>query len=269
MTLRRFFFATLIFIFPAALHAENRTTWEMDESYEGQYPDSYRSLLNEIPILMRQTLIDIAGKIGLNYQDGWANPLTVGFTDTVGWGAENILAYVQLFKTDVGIAQELRVNLGAYEHQKFDFEKVFAHELTHAMLNDALGGSAASVIPPWFHEGLAVYAADQGEKMLKSYVYSNSGFAAERLLNGLDSPHGALDYAEDYLAFRYIESRYGSLGIHSFVREVINRQGNIPAALDYTLHETWSEFQQHVKEFGAQEIKDIGPAKRGQHEKPY
>lgn len=268
MRIRRFLFAASVF-FPAVCFSADRHQWTTDETYLGAHTDSYRRLLYDVPILMRQTLIDIAVKTGLNFQDGWANPMTVGFTDTVPWGAESVLAYVQLFRTSTGIEQELRVNLGAYEKEKFDFEKVFAHELTHAMLNDELGGTAATVIPVWFHEGLAVYAADQGEKMLKSYVYSNSGYAAERLLNGLDGPHGALDYAEDYLAFRYIESRYGSNGVHAFVKDVIQRKGDIVSALDYTLHENWDDFQLHVREYGKEQIKAIGPARRGQYEKPY
>ncbi len=225
--------------------------------------------MNEVPILMRQTLIDIAGKTGLNFQDGWSFPMTVGFTDEVPWGSESVLAYVQLMRTPAGMEQELRINLKAYGDRNFDFEKVFAHELTHAMLNDALAGTASTVMPVWFHEGLAVYAAGQGEQMLRSYVYANSGFAAERLLNGLDGPHGALDYAEDYLAFEYIHSRYGINGVHAFVREVINRKGDILTALDYSLHESWEDFNAHIKEFGREKIKEIGPAKRGQHERPY
>lgn len=267
MTARLFFIALLLSL-SAPLAADSRHAWQMDESYTGVHQDTYRKLLHEIPILMRQTLIDIAGKTGLNFQDGWNHPITVGFTDEVPWGTESVLAYVQLFETQIGIAQELRVNLGAYTKKSFDFEKVFSHELTHAVLNDSLGGMAARVIPVWFHEGLAVYAAEQGEKMFKSYVYANSGFA-DGMLNGLDGPHTALDYAEDYLAFKYIEHRYGTTAVHSFVREVIARKGDIVSALDYTIHEDWSGFQQNVQNFGRDEIKKIGPAKRGQYESPY
>jgi hypothetical protein len=263
-------FLTLSLFFCSFVSAdESRYNWQLDESYAGSHQDSYRKLLHEIPILMRQTLIDIAGRTGLNFQEGWSHPINVGFTDDAPYGAENVLAYVQLLQTADGIEQELRINLPAYDHENFNFDKVFAHELTHAMLNDALGGAAAHVIPVWFHEGLAVYTAGQGEQMLKSYVYANSGFASERILNGLDGPHGALDYAEDYLAFGYIERQYGTTGVHAFIQETLRRKGDVVGALDYALHETWADFERNVHAYGEEEIKRIGPAKRGQYEKPY
>jgi len=55
--------------------------------------------------------------------------------------------------------------LAAYEKLKFDFEVVLAHELVHAMLNDALGVEAKAVFPRWLNEGIAVYAAGEASKL--------------------------------------------------------------------------------------------------------
>jgi hypothetical protein len=257
--------ATLI----AAASAQERTPWKMDENYQGAHQASFQRLRYEVPILMRQTLIDIAVKLGLDFRDGWAFPMTVRFVDTAPWGAENVLAYVHLFNGEKGVEQTLNINLAAYAQSQFDFDKVFKHELTHAMLNDAFGEEAALKLPIWLHEGVAVFAADQGEKVVKAYVYSTSGFSETKMLNGLEGPHGALDYAEDYLAIKYINSRYGVTGLHTFMRDLVAKKGNIPAVLDYSFRETWDGFQKNVHEFAKKEIKAVGPAKRGQYEKPY
>jgi hypothetical protein len=249
--------------------AAQRVPWTLDDSYTGSHRDSYQRLKYEIPILMRQTLINIAIRTGLNFQDGWDFPLTVRFVDDAPWGAENVLAYVQMASGEKGPVQTLNICLTAYDRDHFDFEKVFAHELTHAMLNDAVGTQATQVLPVWLHEGLAVFAADQGESVVKSYVYNTDPFSESRMLNGLDGPHGALDYAEDYLAIKYINVRHGSNGLHNFIRDIVDKKGDVNAAMEYSLRESWDEFQKNAREFAKGEIKAVGPVKRGGYEKPY
>lgn len=241
----------------------------MDENYQGPHRASFNRLRNEIPVLMRQTLIDLSVRLGLDFRDGWKYPLTIGFVDQAPWGVENVLAYVQLYRTEDHFGQVLNINLASYNKEQFNFEKVLAHELTHAMINDAIGGQAAMVLPRWFHEGLAVYGAEQGDQMLKSYVYQTSGFSSSQLLNGLEIHDSAFDYAEDFLAFKYIYKKRGQASLHNFVQEVLKREGDVPGAIEYICLESWDEFQASVREFSKEEIKDIGPRRRGSYEKPY
>ncbi|MCB4756152.1 MAG: hypothetical protein LHV69_03815 [Elusimicrobia bacterium] len=252
-----------------AIDVPARVPWNLDESYKGDYPDTAEKLRWEVPILMRQTLIDLSVKLGLSYEEGWRYPLTVQFVDGAPGGMENALAFVALAKTEKGIAQSLNINVWAYQKENFDFDKVLAHELVHAMLNDALGAEAALLLPVWLHEGLAVYGAGQGEKMLKNYVYRTSGWSEAKILNGLEGPHGALDYAEDYLAIKYIYEKHGQNSLHNFVRGVVGHRGDIPPAIESSCFETWDDFQKHVRAYSKEEIKRIGPAKRGYNEKPY
>lgn len=214
-------------------------------------------------------MIDIAVKLGLQFEEGWRYPLTVGFVDGSPFGVENVLAYVQLRSSEGGFSQVLNINLAAYEANQYDYKKVFTHELIHAMLNDALGGEAALKLPVWLHEGLAVYGADQGERMLKNYVYATNGFSESQLLNGLEGDHGAADYAEDYLAIKYLAVKKGPNCLKGFVRETIAREGNFKEALSYSCFESWDDFQRNVKEFSKEEIAEIGPARFGYDEKPY
>jgi hypothetical protein len=218
---------------------------------------------------MRQTQIDVSIRLGMRFQEGWRYPLIIGFVDRSPHGVENALAYVQLMTDGQKFLQQLNVNLAAYERDNFNFKKVFAHELVHAMINDAMGGNASSVLPLWFHEGLAVFGADQGEQMIKSYVYQTSGFSESQLLNGIETHRTGYDYAEDYWAIKYIYEKIGPNHLHNFVREVIKRRGDIPGALQYTCFISWDQYQKKVTEFAKDEIERIGPRRKGKYKNPY
>ena len=261
----------LPFLFPPKLlWAEERIEWEYVDEYGGPFQDEYESLRWDIPNLIRQTVIDLSGKLGFPYDEGWRFPLKVRYTDKSGRGAENLLAYVALYKTsDENFFQELNINLAAYSKHKFNYEKTLAHELVHAMMNDALGGEAAAFFPRWLNEGLAVFGADEGDQMVKSYVHKYYGFAEQKILNGLEGPHGALDYAEDYLAVKYISENHGPNAISFFIREIINRNGDVKGAYEYATSEDWASFLENSREFSKEEIGRIKPPRRGKHEKPF
>ncbi len=266
------FLLTFLYIY-SSLSAEDvqpRQEWKMDESYTGSLRSEYDQLRWKVPGLMRQTELNLSVRTGLNFQEGWQYQLTIRFVDDIPPGLENALAWVQLGGDDKGhFAQFLNVNLAAYSREKFNFEKVFAHELTHAMVNDSLGGPAALVLPIWFHEGIAVFAANQGDQMVEVYANQFYPNAAQQILNGLDGPHGALDYAEDYLAFKYVWERKGMNAFHNFIKEVTKRKGDIPGALQYTCNVSYENFQNEVRSYGAEVIKSLGVPRRGDATRPY
>ncbi len=238
----------------APLKAETLQEWTMEENYSGPYSNSFNKLRYEVPILMRQTMIDLSVRCGLDFQEGWRMPMIVRFVDGSPMGVENVLAYVQMGRySDGSYAQSLNINLAAYDKEHFNFDKVFAHELVHAMLNDSMGGESNS-LPTWFHEGLAVYGAGQGDQMTAAYVARYPTVNASYFINGLEGPHGALDYAEDYLAFKYIHDRHGVTSLQNLIKEVIKRKGDIPGALEYTCFENWDEFKDNARKFSEDEI---------------
>lgn len=258
----------LVIVFGSLAHAD-RLQWTLNEEYDGPHRASFQKLRYLIPNLMRQTTLNIAVRLGMDFQEGWQYPLTIGFVDGSPYGTENILAYVQLYRDDQGhFGQLLNINLEAFDVEGFDFEKVFTHELVHAMMNDSIGGEAAIKLPTWFQEGIAVFGADQGDEMVKVYAHNNFG-TGRIMINGLEGQHGALDYAEDYLAFKFINEKVSSNALHNFVREVLSRQGDIPGALQYTCQLNWDEFNKKLKEYSEGVIKDLGPSRRGESTRPY
>jgi hypothetical protein len=242
--------------------------WQLDERYDGEHPGDFGRLRYEVPILIRQTLIDIAVATGLDFQEGWNHPLSIRFADTAPPGVENALAYVEFFSDGTNAAQRLSINLAAYAAEPFNFDKVFRHELFHAMLNDALGLNATN-IPIWLHEGLAVYAAGQGEQMINSYLSKVETGEEERFVNGLDGPHGGADYVEDYLAIKYIRERHGINSIKAFARELVARKGDVPSAIEASCFEDYAAFQANARDFAVSELVRIKRTLRGAQAGPF
>ncbi|OVE77814.1 hypothetical protein BVX98_01960 [bacterium F11] len=262
--------SVLFFLSPLLLFSKNRVQVDYLNEYSGPHQDDFNELQWEIPNLVRQTTIDMSIKIGLPYNEGWQYPMTVKYTDKAGAGAESLLAYVILYQTNKGdFFQELHINLAAYAKQKFDYEKTLSHELIHAMMNDAVGGEAARLLPVWLHEGLAVYGSGEGEGMLRSYVHRFYGFAEQKLLNGLTGPHGALDYVEDYLAVKYIVEAHGPNALPFFIRQLIEKDGKVEAAYEYSTGESWDDFITQSRKYAEDTIKEIKPPRRGRGEDPY
>lgn len=234
----------------------------MDETYAGSHANSFAKLRYDVPILMRQTLIDLSVRCGLDFNEGWQTPLTIRFDDTAPNGVENILAYVQMYRDSKGrIGQFLVVNLSAYDKENFNFKKVFAHELVHAMLNDSLGLDSTK-LPVWFHEGLAVYGADQGEQMMDVYVSEYPEASESYFINGLEGPHNALDYLEDYLAFKYIHDEHGVNSLRNLIQEVTLKKKDIPSAVDYTCGENFERFKENARKFAEEEVKRVSRSNR-------
>lgn len=260
------FLSALPFLFAGS---EDRTPWVLDETYNGSHPSAFQELKWKIPALVRQTQINMAVRLGLRFEEGWRYPLAVRFRDKSPVGTENVLAYVELTDQDGVVSQSLVINVGAYTRTSFDFERVFAHELVHAMINDALGAKSALIFPVWLNEGLAVYGADQGEQVMLSYVHRMWGFAEGRLINGLDGPHTAYDYVEDYLAIKYINDTHGVNALHNFVRKLVDLRGNVREAYESATNESWDKFLKKARQFAVAQIRSVEPPQRGKIEDPY
>ena len=261
--------ALLSSVFPVrAEESLQRYDWKLDENYAGAHADDFSRLRYEVPNLMRQSQIDIAVATGLDFQEGWSHPLQIRFVDGSPAGVENALAYVELITDGKRQAQRMNINLGAYAGGKFNFDKVFRHELFHAMLNDALGPDAPS-LPRWLHEGMAVYAADQGEQLINAYLTQIEAGDEERFINGLEGPHTAEDYVEDYLAFKYMRERHGANAIQAFSRTLVASKGDVPAAIRAACSEDWAGFQESARTYSIEELKRIKRTLRGTQAAPY
>ena len=251
----------------SGVRAEPRFPCRVDDSYSGPRQEAFQKLRFAIPGLAQADQVEVSSKMGLDYRDGFRYPLTIGFTDSPLPMGEYALAYVHLYQYGTEIRQEMNINLEAYAQSSFDFEKVFAHEMSHAILADALGKEAFGKLPTWLIEGLALWVAGQGEELARAEAHRYPAFAERVLVRDLTQPASAAMYPQYFLAVEYIEKTKGAAAIQNLVHDLAGGK-TFPEALAYNV-EGWEDFQKNVRDFSTRYIQSLGPGEYGKKERPY
>lgn len=139
----------------------------------------------------------------------------------------------------------------------YDIEKKLIHELTHAVMRDAMRENYR-LLPRWFREGIAVWSASQIESK-KKYLVSGSVFIDKKpllLINGLEGKHTLDDYLEDGLFFEYIESQYGHAAVKSVVQLVIEGV-SYQQALESVLKNDWEKITEAASLYAKEEVSNF------------
>ncbi len=200
---------------------------------------------------------EIAAQLGLPNSRGFEHPVLVRFTDGAPALSENPYFYVVAKSSGTAFVQEIVGNVDAFARRSRkpdpgfrDFQGGFRYALAKAMLNDLAAGKGDTT-PLWFQEGVAVYAAGNGDALLRSVVHEaleeheDEGFEGE-----LDSPGPFLshrDLAQYYLAVNYIAS-LGSL--RSFVSHIVSGDSELDATI-HTFGFDWPTLQAKIRVYSA------------------
>jgi len=150
-----------------------------------------------------------------------------------------------------------------------DLRRTLVHEMVHALLRAALGRRHRD-LPSWAREGLAVWAAGQGEEKLAvnlSAVWHEED-PVGRLLNGLEGPHTMRDYAEDYLAFEFMEAEGGPQWVRRVVRELIEG-ATIKMAIQSVTGWEWTEFAQRARAYAIKRVKGVAANGRAEYRRAH
>ena len=103
----------------------------------------------------------------------------------------------------------IRVPVKGAQQNLPEFDRVLAHELTHAMIT----GLAPRGVPPWLHEGLASYFEPHDLASAKRVLRQTGPVPSEVLLGGftrLDGRQAAAAYAESLLLADVLMRRAGT-----------------------------------------------------------
>jgi hypothetical protein len=233
----------------------------MVSDYHGTFPDAFTQQFDRVRLLTRQAQLEVSSRLGLfQYQEGFHYPIRIRFEDNAPAGLENTLAFVRLMQNSQGeFSQELVVNLNETRQGAMDFDQVFFHEMTHAVLNDAVGGEASLKIPHWIQEGLAQYVSNEGEPRLRKATAGLTRLTVHVLLCDLNGPYSSRAYPQYYLAIKYLYEKYTSNAIQALVRMLIDGKP-CREALQETTGVPWERFQQDLHDYSLNTLKDIvGP----------
>jgi len=224
--------------------------------YEGSHPDLYAQQQDRVRLLIRQAQLEISSQLGLfHYQEGFRCPLIVRFDDTPAPGVEHALAYVQSGMTARGdFAQRLVINLDVMQQSGgADFDRIFYHEMTHAVLNDAVVSQSHGALPSWVQEGLAVYISGEGKDRVRGLAQHYRKSQAAAAVRDLEDP--ILDYSRDYLAFRYLYDKHSVNSLQAFVRLIASGKAPI-AAIEERTGLSWDTFRQQLKEYSTEAYRE-------------
>ncbi len=224
--------------------------------YQGADPTAYATQYDRVRLLVKQAQLEVSSKLGLiQYQEGFQYPLTIVFQDGAPTGLESALAYVQLQSNGDGFRQQLVVNVPAAAQSGMDFDTVFTHEMTHAVMNDAVGGQASLRIPHWVQEGLAQYVSGEGEGRIKKAASQTSWDNLSILLWDLDSPYTGAAYPQYYLNIRFILEHGSINALQGFIRNLIDGK-SVADSLKDTLFMDIPQYQHALRSYSLRAFQD-------------
>ena len=226
------------------------------KDYAGRHQEEFVTQFDRVRLLARQAQLEASARLGLmQYRQGFTNPLIIRFEEGAPSGIENALAYVRLLQSRAGFAQELVVNLDATAVSPVDFDTIFYHEMTHAVMNDAVGGEASAKIPHWVQEGLAQYVSGEGKSRVTQAAQGFKKSQVQALLYDLDGPYTGNAYPQYYLAIECLYEKHTVNAVQALVRDLILGKSVIEAIEDNT-GLGWVKFQDEVRDYSLKVLQD-------------
>ena len=225
--------------------------------YAGPYQTEFAAQFDRVRLLVRQAQLEVSSRLGLlQYQEGFRYPLTIRFDDGAPAGLENALAYVRFGRRGQGFEQELVVNLDELAARPSDFDSVFYHEMTHAVMNDAVGEEASYRIPRWLQEGLAVFVSGDGDLRVQMAGDRLPKSLARTLVFKLDGPVYGNAYPQYYLAVKYLLDKHSINAVQGVVRELIEGKP-LTEAIQNATGLSWEQYKQNVSAYSLRIFQDL------------
>lgn len=226
--------------------------------YSGKYAADPRcaAFVDELPAQMKEAARAMSGRLGLPPSD--AGNVVLELVDRpLGPNKDVVLGGTSTRSENGRVVQWITLNPESHFAAGADFDQELAHEMTHALLRNALGDANHRVLPKWVREGLAVWAAGQGPGRVAFWltIHWEKPDPVAVLLNGLENEkHSLEDYPEDYLAIAAIESERGLEGVRAFVRLLAAGRNCHDAAAE-VMGWTWEEFGKFASVFAEKQIR--------------
>jgi hypothetical protein len=229
------------------------------EKYANDVKDDYLQELTRVRTYLSIAERNIATQLGLmQYGEGFFHPVQIRFDDGSPAVNQNPFFYVLVRQPgSEDFRQELVVNVEAYARNRKDsnwkdnaLRNGFYYAMAQLMFNDLTRGQG---FPLWVQEGLAVYVSGSGEAMLADAVGKTRRSDVPNLIIELNQPYPYLtknQWAQYYLAIKYISDTGGVNGFQAFVREIVS--GSSAAdTVRRTLNQEWPDFKKNVHTYTA------------------
>jgi hypothetical protein len=249
----------VLLCFTSAAHGASpsaRIPATLIKEYTGSHPDVFTAEFDRVRVLAHVAQVEVSSRLGLmQYREGFQYPLTIRFEDGAPPGLESALAYVYLKSSAKGFEQALVINVEALAQNPSDFDTVFYHEMTHAVMNDAVGGEASIRIPHWAQEGLAIYVSGEGDERVKNAAQHFRRSQAGALVMDVDGPYSGYAYPQYYLAIKYFVDAGSTSALQAFVRHLIFGKSAAEAIFE-SLNMDLPTFKKNLSEYSLKIFQD-------------
>jgi hypothetical protein len=253
----------LLLFSPGKARAENPPVFHapvLDNKYTGGFPDDYLQELSRVQTFLSIAQQNIATQLGLTQGNGFQHPVQIRFDDGAPRLSENTYFYVVVQGNGDDFKQDLVANVETFARKRKegnwkepDLRNGFYYAMTKLLLNDLTQGQGLTL---WIQEGAAVYVSGSGEGFVQEVAAHVSRSKADRLVDDLNTvPEHItkLNYAQYYLAIKYIYNTGGINALQNFLRETVNG-ATTSDAVQHTLGFLWPEFQHNVKTYSLQQF---------------
>ncbi len=220
-------FATAAFVLLLPLVSE--AVLHIDTSYSGKFRShpGFAKILADLPFVYQESFQRIEKSLGIPAREQMY--VVVMFSDHLTYKGFRLRGKRQSIRTaNRTIVHYIHIDLDFLINGQATLLEEMTHEMTHAVMADAMGLKEYDALPMWIKEGTAVHAADQGLARIKALT--RRGFDINAI-GGEDenidgNPISLEKYVENYLKIRFLLKSFGSSALHRFVKRLM-KSGDI------------------------------------------
>ena len=218
------------------------------------YSSKVGKIYEQMTEIRAKALANLEMRLGIKYEDNNSILIRlrdIGIKDARGKGI--LMAQRITENNENGESMVIQLFNEYIMMNMVDTQEELNHEITHAVMRELLGKESYTRLPKWFREGTAVYCASQGKSKMDVIFSSAFNTDMNKFINGLEGKHSFSDYAEDYLAFDYIEKEHSIDKLKEIVRRVVFEKETYQAAVAGSLGMPYSGFLEKAKEHALQQ----------------
>ncbi len=222
---RNFFRILFLALFPVIIFSgKARAAFNIDTSYDGRYRGfpELEKILADLPYVYQEGLTKINKALGIPVPS--KINVVVIFSDHLTHNGLRLRGKRRSVEGEKGrIIHYIYLDLEFLVNGQATLIEEMTHELTHAVMAEALGLEAYDRLPMWIKEGTAVHTADQGLARIQALL--RRGFNLANLGDedeGDDgNPISLEKYVENYLKIQFLLKTFGVPAFQNFINRVL------------------------------------------------
>lgn len=198
--------------------------FHIDTSYDGRYRGLpiFEKILADLPFVYQEAMGKINRSLGIPIPERLN--IVVIFSDHLTHNGMRLRGKRRSVEGSNGeIIHYLYLDLEFLTNGQATLLEEVTHEMTHAVMAEALGLPSYDSLPMWIKEGTAVHAADQGLARIKALLRRGVNLAqlTEEDEGDDGNPIALEKYVENYLKVKFLIQTFGVPALQDFLNRLL------------------------------------------------